>query len=185
MAVLEAVDAEGLDLLEISGGTYESAKMFEETVPTRESSRAREAFFLDYAEQARARVKTPLMLTGGFRTRDGMEHALEGAVDVVGLARPLAAEPDLARRLLEGEATRARPIRIATGIANLDALVQGAWYQVQIDRMGRGLEPDPGTTRLWAFLRYFLPRYAPAWAEAPTLQPHSAGDRAAPPPIAG
>jgi len=185
MAVLKAVDAEGLDLLEISGGTYESAKMFEETVPTRESSRAREAFFLDYAEEARARVKTPLMLTGGFRTRDGMEHALKGAVDVVGLARPLAAEPDLARRLLEGEATRARPIRIATGIANLDALVQGAWYQVQIDRMGRGLEPDPGTTRLWAFLRYFLPRYAPAWAEAPTLQPHSAGDRAAPPPIAG
>ncbi len=161
MAVLEALDRAGLDLLEISGGTYESAAMFEETVPVHASSRAREAFFLAYAEAARSRVKTPLLLTGGFRTKAGMEEALEsGAIDVVGLARPLAAEPDLPKRLLDGSSDAARPVRIATGIKQLDALLQGAWYQVQLDRMARGLDPDPSTSRLAAFVRYFLPRRA-------------------------
>ena len=159
MALLEVLDGEGLDLIEISGGTYESAKMFEETVPTRESSKKREAFFLDYVEKARSRVRSPLMLTGGFRTRAGMEDALlGGAVDVVGLARPLAVEPDLAGALLRGERDAARPVRIATGIADLDSVIQGSWYQTQIDRMGHGLAPDPTLGRWLPVLRYLAGR---------------------------
>jgi len=158
----EMLDDQGLDLLEISGGTYESTAMFEETVPRRDSSRAREAFFLDYAEAVRERVRTPLMLTGGFRTKTGMEHALHGgAVDVVGLARPLAVEPDLPARVLAGAAEQATAVRLATGIAKLDAVVQAMWYQAQIDRMGRGRAPHPGMSRWWGLLRYVLPRPAP------------------------
>src|SRR3954466_1448358 len=107
--------------------------MFEETVPTGESSRRREAFFLDYVEKARARVKTPMMLTGGLRTREGLESALASGVDVVGLGRPMAVEPDLPAALLAGRATHARPVKLSTGIANLDAVIQGSWYQVQLD----------------------------------------------------
>jgi 2,4-dienoyl-CoA reductase-like NADH-dependent reductase (Old Yellow Enzyme family) len=156
MAVLEALDDEGLDLVEISGGTYERAKMFEETVPTRDSSHRREAFFLDYAEKARARVHTPLMLTGGFRTRAGMERALAGgAVDVVGLARPLAVEPDLSRGLLDGTRDAALPVRLRTGVAHLDPVIQGSWYQMQLDRMGRGEEPNPALGRFRPAVGYF------------------------------
>jgi len=159
MAVLEALDGEGLDLIEISGGTYESAKMFEETNPTHESSKRREAFFLDYVEKARARISTPLLLTGGFRTRAGMVEALEGgAVDVVGMARPIAVDPELPARLLSGESSAAQPVKIATGIKKLDAVIQGAWYQAQIDRVGRGLEPKPKLSRFIAFIKYFMPR---------------------------
>ncbi|MFO0613003.1 MAG: NADH:flavin oxidoreductase/NADH oxidase family protein [Polyangiaceae bacterium] len=159
MALLERLDGESIDLLEISGGTYESAKMFEETVPTRESSKRREAFFLDYVEKARARIRCPLMLTGGFRTRAGMVDALAGgAVDVVGLARPLAVDPDLPRGLLSGARDAARPVKLATGIANLDSVIQGSWYQTQIDRMGRGLEPDPELGRWLPVLRYLNAR---------------------------
>lgn len=158
MAVLEAVGAEGLDLIEVSGGTYESAKMFEETVPARESSRRREAFFLDYVERARARIATPILLTGGLRTREGMEGALAAGVDVIGLARPMAVQPDLPAAILAGRAEHAAPVRIATGIASLDALLQGAWYQLQLDRMGRGLEPDPRASRVRALLGYFRAR---------------------------
>lgn len=155
MALLDRLDRESIDLLEISGGTYESAKMFEETVPTRASSKKREAFFMDYVEKARARIRCPLMLTGGFRTRAGMDDALlGGAVDVVGLARPMAAEPDLPRALLAGERDAARPVKLATGIASLDSVIQGSWYQTQIDRMGRGLEPKPDLGRWMPVLRY-------------------------------
>lgn len=158
MELLSILDGEGLDLIEVSGGTYESARMFEETVPTRQSSQRREAFFMEYVEKARARVKSPLMLTGGFRTRAGMEEALEGAVDVVGLARPLAVEPDLPSALLSGERDAARPVKLATGIANLDSVIQGSWYQTQLDRMGRGLEPDPALGRWLPALRYLSRR---------------------------
>jgi 2,4-dienoyl-CoA reductase-like NADH-dependent reductase (Old Yellow Enzyme family) len=173
MAVLEALDAEGIDLLEISGGTYESAAMFEEASA---STRAREAFFLEYAEKARDRVKNaPLMLTGGFRTSAGMQEALtSGAIDVIGLARPLAAEPDLCARILRGETERARAVKIATGIKSLDALIQGAWYQVQIDRMARGLEVDPKVGRIAALIRYFMPRRAARWRPALTAHAQAA-----------
>jgi 2,4-dienoyl-CoA reductase-like NADH-dependent reductase (Old Yellow Enzyme family) len=171
MAVLEALDREGIDLLEVSGGTYESAVMFEETQPEHASSRAREAFFQEYAERARERVRTPLMLTGGFRTKAGMESALaDGAADVIGLARPLALEPELPAALMRGERDAARPVRLATGIKSLDAVIQGAWYQLQLDRMAHGEEPDPDATRVSAVLRFLLPRRAPK-AELIPLQP--------------
>jgi 2,4-dienoyl-CoA reductase-like NADH-dependent reductase (Old Yellow Enzyme family) len=154
MAVLEDLDGRGLDVIEVSGGTYESAKMFEETVPTRASSQRREAFFLEYVEKARARIRTPLMLTGGLRTRGGLESALASGVDVVGLARPMAVEPDLPAAFLAGTVEHAVPIKLSTGIASLDAVIQGSWYQIQIDRMGRGLEPDLRASRIRAVLTY-------------------------------
>lgn len=60
-------------------------------------STAREAFFLEFAREIRAKVpNVPLMVTGGFRTRAGMEAALaEGACDLIGIARPAVLEPDL------------------------------------------------------------------------------------------
>ena len=158
VALVEALDAEGLDLIEISGGTYESAKMFEETVPTRESSKRREAFFQSYVEMVQDRVTTPLMFTGGLRTRAGMLYAMSSGVDVIGMARPLALEPDLSARLIDGRADSARPVRLATGNKLLDSVIQGSWYQTQIDRMGQGLEPDADLGRLRPAARYFFSR---------------------------
>ncbi len=167
MAVISALDEVGIDVLEISGGTYESAVMFEETVPKHESSRRREAFFVDYAEKVRTKTRLPLMVTGGFRTREGMEDALRSkAADIVGLARPLVVEPDLPSRILSGTAESAKPIRLATGIKSLDAMIQGAWYQAQIDRMASGHLPKARLSRLISVVRYFLPshRYPKATA---------------------
>ncbi|MDH5494015.1 MAG: NADH:flavin oxidoreductase/NADH oxidase family protein [Myxococcales bacterium] len=164
MALLEVLDGEAIDLFEISGGTYESAKMFEETLPTHQSSQRREAFFLEYVERARARVRTPLLLTGGFRTLAGMQEALEtGAVDVIGMARPIALEPDLPNLLLGGIRDAALPVRLATGSKKIDAVLQGAWYQRQIDRLGRGLEPDPRLSRARVLGGYLLRRRVTAW----------------------
>ena len=148
---------EGIDLLEISGGTYEVAAAFGEGKKA-ESTKRREAFFLDYAEKVRALTAIPLMVTGGFRTKAGMTDAVEsGATDMVGLARPLAVEPDLPARLISGEANAATPVQLGTGIKKLDALIQGSWHQLQISRMARGLEPDPKLSRTRAALSYPFP----------------------------
>lgn len=154
LAVVKALEAEGIDLIEVSGGTYESAVMFEETQPQHDSSIKREAFFLDFAHTVRANCGLPILVTGGFRTLDGMEDALaSGATDLIGMARPLAAEPDLPQRLMTRDSTAARPIKLATGHKTLDALIQGGWYQLQIKRMAAGKAPDPSLWRVCAVLQ--------------------------------
>lgn len=156
LAVAEALEAAGIDLLEISGGSYERPVMMA-AVPVRESTRRREAYFLDFAEKVRARVGTPLMLTGGFRTAEGMASALGGgAVDLIGIARPLAIEPDLPGRLLAGQASVSQAEPHRTGIKRLDSLSEILWYGQQMRRMGRGLEPDPGLSAWGAIARGML-----------------------------
>lgn len=117
---------------------------------TSERTAAREAYFLDFATKVRATVDVPLCVTGGFRTSAGMEQALrEGALDLVGLARPLAIDPDFPNKVLAGEATAAvRPI--TTGIRKIDdaALMEVSWYSLQLRRMGRGLAPKPDKSAL-------------------------------------
>lgn len=153
MDVIRALSGEGIDLLEVSGGTYEHSP-WEVGKEHRASTRAREAYFLDYAERARGLASMPLLLTGGLRSAAAMAEAIAGgAVDVVGLARPLAVEPDLPRRLLSGEAERALPVDLATGLKKLDDFLEAAWYQQQIQRMARGEAPDPSSCRVAAVWR--------------------------------
>src|SRR5260370_16089082 len=79
------------------------------------------------------------MLCGESASRTAMIDAVEsGAADVIGLARPIAVEPDFPRRILDGttEVSLAKPQRV--GNKNIDDLLSGAWYQEQIARLGRG-----------------------------------------------
>ena len=154
MTVAETLCEEGLDLLEISGGTYESPKMSGQGI--RDSTREREAYFLQYAQKIRSRVDTPLMVTGGFRTSKGMISAVQsGATDLVGLARPLAVEPDLSLRILAGESVHSVVEPRRTGIRSIDemAMMEVVWFARQLHRMGKGKEPIRNESVLGALIR--------------------------------
>lgn len=149
---IRALAAAGIDLVEISGGTYEAPAMT--GIDAKASTRAREAYFMEFAEKVRAAVPVPLMLTGGFRSPGGMAQALDsGAIDFVGLGRLLAVEPDLPARLLRGEDPQQQIRPISTGISLVDrmALMEVAWYTRQLRRMGDGRNPKPGESGLQAF----------------------------------
>ncbi len=143
--VIQALAQAGIDLFEISGGTYETPVMSVGT--EKESSRRREAYFLEFAEKVRAVVSTPLMVTGGFRTRAGMEEALnQGALDLIGLARPLALDPDYSRIIREDrQPAHLPPVRVRTGIPLVDrlALMEVAWYTRQLHRLAHGKKARP------------------------------------------
>ncbi|MGV9363388.1 NADH:flavin oxidoreductase/NADH oxidase family protein [Amycolatopsis sp. NPDC003731] len=135
--VRELGDA-GIDLLEVSGGTYEKAAMMGGA-----STQAREAYFLDYAAKARAVSDVALMVTGGFATPDGMEAALRsGEVDVIGLGRPLIVDPALPSRLLEGPDVRAERLCPKTGIRLVDSLLEIQWHTRQMHRIAAGKPVD-------------------------------------------
>ncbi len=90
----------GVDFVEVSGGTFEG-RAFEHK---KESTKAREAYFIEWAEMIRPYLKkTKVYVTGGFRTGSGMARAIEvGACDGVGIGRPLSAEPYFVKRFSRG-----------------------------------------------------------------------------------
>ncbi|KAH7712219.1 Protein W06H8.2 [Aphelenchoides avenae] len=96
----ELFDGVGFDFIELSGGTFEKQQFCH----TKETTLQREAFFQRFAHEIKPRVKRAVVyLTGGFRTVKGMVSAIEnGDTDGVGMARPLAAEPDLVKKILHG-----------------------------------------------------------------------------------
>lgn len=110
LQVAKWLQAAGVDLLEISGGTYEQPRLLNvegiepvEDQAIAQSTRAREAYFVDFAQAMRKELSMPLMVTGGLRRRDAMESALEsGAADVVGIGRPMCVMTDAPKRLLAG-----------------------------------------------------------------------------------
>ncbi|MDH3428369.1 MAG: NADH:flavin oxidoreductase/NADH oxidase family protein [Gammaproteobacteria bacterium] len=176
LRVIEMLNEEGLDLLEISGGNYEQPRLlgiaglepvFEQKV--RASTRAREAYFFDYAVAARRVAKMPLMVTGGFRSVQGMNEALaEGDIDVIGLARPLCVDPDFPAKILSGEIEQAanaeKNMRIGPGVLGpnspiavikaINGFARIGWYYEQIYRLADGLDPDPSMSALRALLAY-------------------------------
>lgn len=158
ITVFKAIDAAGVDIIEISGGTYEAPAMAGAKAEKRKASTiAREAYFLEFAEKIREHVSCKLMVTGGFRTVEGMNVALQsGACDFIGIARPLAVEVDLPERLIAGHDVRYAVNQIKTGIPFVDkmAIMEIIWYAAQFKAIGQGKKPNPKLSPLLVFLNY-------------------------------
>jgi 2,4-dienoyl-CoA reductase-like NADH-dependent reductase (Old Yellow Enzyme family) len=110
LQVVQWLEEAGVDLVEISGGTYEQPKLLglegmeeEEPQNVAASTKLREAYFVDFALAMQEKVSIPLMVTGGFRQRAAMEQAIEsGSADLIGIGRPMCVDTDAPAQLLAG-----------------------------------------------------------------------------------
>ena len=128
-----SLEAHKFDFVELSGGTYESLAFAHK----RESTKKREAFFLDFAETiVPALTKTRTYITGGFKTVSGMVNALK-TVDGVGLARPVCQEPRLCADILSGKVKGAIKQRLDESNFGITNVAAGS----QIRMIGRDQEP--------------------------------------------
>ncbi|MEL7547224.1 MAG: NADH:flavin oxidoreductase/NADH oxidase family protein [Pseudomonadota bacterium] len=175
MAVIGMLNGLDLDFVEISGGNYEQPKMMdmEGMKPVhedgaRDSTKRREAYFLDYARDVQDVAKMPLMVTGGFRTVEGMNAALaSGEADLIGLGRPLCVDVDAPAELLSGAITDLpsweKTLRIGPGIFGpnspiglfkaLNGFGAQGWYYTQLHRIADGELPNRKLGVLSAFLK--------------------------------
>jgi 2,4-dienoyl-CoA reductase-like NADH-dependent reductase (Old Yellow Enzyme family) len=146
---------EGIDLVEISGGTYESPNMTGQGAERSE----REAYFIDYAETIRKKRTVPLVLTGGFRSGKAMNNALaSGVSDMIGLARPLAVITDFPNQLISNENSEITMKRPSTGISFLNqmSMLDITWYEYQLLRIGQGKPVNPDLNAWRAVMKTFL-----------------------------
>lgn len=154
--VAKRLDSLGIDLLEISGGSWENP--VNRRGEQKASTKAREAYFLDYAEKLRKEIEVPLMITGGFRSQSAMDEALKsGAIDVIGMARPFVVDPNFANKLLSGQNAISTVKPITTGIKKVDemAIMEISWYTNQIHRISQGRQPATKVRGLLSVINVF------------------------------
>ncbi|KAF9872018.1 NADH: flavin oxidoreductase/NADH oxidase [Colletotrichum karsti] len=150
---LKLITEAGVDFLEISGGTYEDPLMSTGVSDEKKSERtkAREAFFLEFAKAIRNDFPdVPLMVTGGFRTRQGMEAALSSkSCDLIGVARPAVLNPHLPKNTILAADVKDEDAKLYVrkieapwiaqklGMKAVGAGAESAWYGGEIRKMGK------------------------------------------------
>lgn len=153
MEVVKILSKEGIDLIEISGGTYEAPAMMGKR---KESTIKREVYFMDYIQKARKITNTPLMLTGGFRTTAVMKDAIvSNQLDIIGIARPFAVYPNIGNEIINESRMNFNTEIKKTGVKGIDGAMNIIWYESQIKRLGKGKVPKPDLNPWAVFLKYF------------------------------
>lgn len=154
LEVVRMLDRERIDLLEISGGTYEKLAFFElnndANRQMKESTKRREAYFIDFAKKVRAISAVPLMITGGFRSYDFCNEVIEkGEVDLIGMARPFITNREEISSFLKGEVMVLKNLVLRTGIKQFEDAAEGGFYARQLIRFSKGKKFKHRMNPLW------------------------------------
>lgn len=145
LAVISALDGTEIDLIDISGGTYfPGAKSSSDGTGTG-------PYFIEFAREARQRTKTPLMVTGGFKTLQQVADAVSGGgADVVGLARALVLDPALPKGWQAG--TTGAPTFPRFAFPPEGGIT--AWYTMRLTQLAEG-QKTKGVPDLEAALKTY------------------------------
>lgn len=149
-AVVTLLNEESVDLLELSGGSYESPAMQGRTADGR--TLAREAYFLEFAASLAQVARMPVMTTGGISRREVAEQVLAQGVAVAGLGTALAMNPDLPSQWQSGQQGQVARPQIGWKNKVLASIATMAVVRRQLQRMGQGLAPKPGVSPSWTLL---------------------------------
>lgn len=152
--VIKELANRGVDLLEISGGTYEEVAFFTQK-GIKQSTKEREAYFLDFAKDVRQQSDIPIMVTGGFRTLDFCNKVLENKeLDLIGFGRPFLIHDNFAKEFLAGSLAKVVDPEIKMPIKTyLDAAIAG-FYDYQIAEIAAGRKIDLNYKGWQAVLRF-------------------------------
>jgi 2,4-dienoyl-CoA reductase-like NADH-dependent reductase (Old Yellow Enzyme family) len=167
--VIAMLEPLGVDLVELSGGSYESPAMSGRPADNR--TEAREAYFLELAAGLARTSLLPLMLTGGITRREVAEQVLSTGVDVVGMGTAIALTPDLPDRWRGGLESTERLKPVTWSDKTLASAAGMALVRHQMRRITRGKHPTGKTHPVHALIcdqrtqRRALRRYR-AWLAA-------------------
>jgi 2,4-dienoyl-CoA reductase-like NADH-dependent reductase (Old Yellow Enzyme family) len=148
--VVAMLNDRAVDLVELSGGSYEAPAMQGSARDGR--TLAREAYFLDFARDIATVAQMPVMVTGGIRRREVVQQVLDGGVAVAGMGTALALRPDLPNLWKAGGDPRPEVPPIRWKNKALASLATMAVVKYQLRRLSRGRPPAPAVSPLTALL---------------------------------
>jgi 2,4-dienoyl-CoA reductase-like NADH-dependent reductase (Old Yellow Enzyme family) len=152
--VVQWLNPLGVDLIELSGGSYEAPAMHGQTRDGR--TLAREAYFLEFARDISTKARMPLMVTGGIRRLPVVEQVLASGIAVAGMATALAVNPDLPQiwRSQPAASAQLRPIGWRNKV--LASVGYMAVVKYQLRRLSRGKTTRPDVAPALALLQQQL-----------------------------
>lgn len=135
--VIKALGERGVDLLEISGGTYEDFVAFTKS-HLKASTQAREAYFIEFAKEVRKESSIPIMVTGGLRSLAFCEEVVANKeLDILGFGRPFLLDERFPKGFLEGSLEKIEDPEINVSDRLFDMAIAG-YYDYQIERLATG-----------------------------------------------
>ena len=159
--VVKMLNEHAVDLVELSGGSYEAPAMQGQARDGR--TLAREAYFLEFAQEIRKVAKMPVMVTGGIRRKQVAEKVIESGVDMVGIATALAIEPNLPNAWKQGQNLTPELKPITWKNKTLASLANMAVVKFQLRNLSAGKNKTKCFTSLgfnFATISYVMP-YSP------------------------
>ncbi|WP_343619539.1 NADH:flavin oxidoreductase/NADH oxidase family protein [Acinetobacter proteolyticus] len=139
-----------VDLVELSGGSYEAPAMQGQSRDGR--TLAREAYFLEFAQEIRKVAKMAVMVTGGIRRKQVAEQVIDSGVDMVGIATALAIDPNLPNEWKQGQNTAPELKAITWENKTLASLANMATVKFQLRKLSLGKSTNPKVSPLWALI---------------------------------
>jgi len=166
--VIQWLNALPLDLLELSGGSYEAPAMQGEARDGR--TLAREAYFLEMAAELAAVARMPVMVTGGIRRLPVVQQVLDSGIAMAGIGTAIALEPQLVKQWRAGRASHPQMPPILWKRKTLAALANQAVVRFQLQRLSRGKTTRPRVSALWALIldQLYLARRTRQYRQAMT-----------------
>lgn len=150
LGVLRLLNELAVDLVELSGGSYESPAMQGRTADGR--TLAREAYFLEFASALAHEARMPLMTTGGIRRRAVAEQVLAQGVAVVGMATALSIAPDLPNEWQAGAEVAAELPAVNWSDKVMAAVATMALIRRQLRRLGSHRASKPQASPVFSLL---------------------------------
>ncbi|MBN3854217.1 NADH:flavin oxidoreductase/NADH oxidase family protein [Paraburkholderia sp. Ac-20340] len=148
--VVKLLNEQAVDLVELSGGSYEAPAMQGDARDGR--TLAREAYFVEFARDIRTIARMPVMVTGGIRRRAIAEQVVTSGVDMVGIGTALAIDPDLPRAWRAGKDNAPALAPITWKNKPMASLANMATVKFQLHRLSTGKQTDPTVSPLRALI---------------------------------
>lgn len=150
LQVVKMLEPLGVDIVELSGGSYEAPAMQGKTADAR--TLAREAYFLSFAEHIAKHTTLPIMTTGGIRRYSVANDVLQKGVDLVGMASALAMTPDLPNRWHRDNTVEGNIPVVTWKDKTLSGLATMAIVKKQLSRIGNKKNLKSKYSPLWALI---------------------------------
>lgn len=132
----------GVDIVELSGGSYEAPAMTGQERDER--TRKREAYFLSLAEELATSSPLPLMMTGGVVRLPVAEEVLAAGIELVGMGSALAVDPGLPNRWQHDPDAKVELAPVNIQDKAVASAASMARVRQQLRRLGAGRRPRPG-----------------------------------------